>query len=95
MIPMELELIERLLKALELSNARGEASLQVGKDIAEINQHITSIDRVLRGHENSPGLISRVQALEKTQNLLRVMLGAFAGAFVTLLAAYISRGQHP
>jgi len=61
--------------------------------ITEINEHLASIDRTLRGHEERPGLVSRVQALEKTNNLLRVLLGAFAGSFVTLLAAYINRGH--
>lgn len=91
MNPMERELIEHLMETLEKANKHAESIVNIDEQIIQINKHIMSVDRMLRGHEEKPGLVSRVQALERVHTTLRIWLGALAGSLVTLLAAYISK----
>jgi hypothetical protein len=81
-------LMTKLLSALESTS-------ELKQQINRINENIESLDRTLRGYENIPGLVARVQILEKTHKTIWVVAGAFGGAFTTLLAAYISKGHIP
>jgi len=98
MNPMERELIEQLIESLEQVKNTASSTADIDREIKaidqqliEINKLLISIDRILRGFNNTPGLISRVQALERIYKAVWIIAGALGGSSITLLAAYMSK----